>query len=661
MRMPALWPRRPQVPAAERDPCDAWGSLDGSFPPEVVSSTARIPRIATTTLAALALVGAWLAAPTARAQEGPGVLGSSGTAGTAAAPVVAAQPPGTLPGIDVSHWQETIDWGQVAGSGIRFAIAKASEGQTYVDPLYATNKAGAAANGIVFGAYHFARPDATEADAILEADHFVDTAQLEVGNLIPVLDIERTGGLSDAEVTEWILTWLGRVTERLGVRPMVYTSPYGWLERTGDTTAVADAGYTVLWVAHWGVESPTLPANDWSGNGWTFWQYTDCGSVPGIAGCVDMDWFEGTSFDAVTIPSPDLTPPSATLTPPDGLAGPVTVSFDEVVRQVTRDNLVLYRSDGSVYEDVRLTCRSGKSAVVDCFTGNVRTVLASPVEPLLPGATYRAVANMPGAVPMVVDRSGNPAPTTELDFATPSELEQDSPALAYGWRAVSSANARGGSYVVERAAGATASYAFDGRSVTWITMRGPTQGKAAVLIDGEKVGTFDQYAARVAFGVARAFTKLERGSHVLTIRVLGRGTATATDSLVAVDGFEVGSDRVPTPDLDLTWGTVRAPSASGGGLAVSDLKRSSLELAFHGTGIGWTTVRGPDQGRAAIYVDGTFVRTVDDFAAERTFGIARTVSGLADGVHTLRIVVLGESRPKATGALISVDRFTVMP
>ena len=75
-------------------------------------------------------------------------------------------------------------------------------------------------------------------------------------------------------MTTWILTWLARVTERLGVRPMVYTSPSGWATRTGDTTAVAEAGYTVLWVAHWGVAEPRLPADDWAGHGWTFWQYT---------------------------------------------------------------------------------------------------------------------------------------------------------------------------------------------------------------------------------------------------------------------------------------------------------------------------------------------------------------------------------------------------
>ena len=70
-----------------------------------------------------------------------------------------APPPNSLPGIDVSHHQDTIDWAQVAGSGIRFAIAKATEGTGYIDPLFSTNRADAMAAGIAFGAYHFARPD----------------------------------------------------------------------------------------------------------------------------------------------------------------------------------------------------------------------------------------------------------------------------------------------------------------------------------------------------------------------------------------------------------------------------------------------------------------------------------------------------------------------
>ena len=590
---------------------------------------------------------------------GLGYAGSSGDAGPQVAPAVSVQPPSSVPGIDVSHHQDTIDWGQVAASGKRFAIAKATEGRTFVDPLYAINKFNAQANGLVFGAYHFAQPDDSANDAVEEADHFVTIAQLIPGNLIPVLDIERTGGLSQAEVTEWILTWLGRVTERLGVRPMVYTSPNGWENRTGDTTAVADAGYTILWVAHWGVAEPRLPADDWGGNGWTFWQYTSDGSVPGIEGRVDLDWYESDDFGPVTIPSPDVTAPIATLTTPVDVDEPVTVSFDEVVRRVSPANVFVRVTGAGSAIDASYTCRSRKGLDVGCETGNVRTVIVQPVAPLVPGESYEAVVNPTEATIPVVDRSGNPAPATVQAFASPTEVEQSSAAVSYGWRTVSSQRALGGSYEVERSEGATASFAFTGRSVTWYTATGRSQGRAAVSIDGVSRGTFDQFGTSMNVEVARKFAGLGGGAHTITIRVLGTGSPNATDTQVVVDAFEAGGDIAATPDLETSWATVDASGASGGSLAASDVGRASVTFTFRGTGVDWYTFRDRRQGKASVYIDGVLVRTVDNYAANPTFGVGRSFSGLADGVHTLRIVVLGEGRPAARGTLVSIDRLVV--
>lgn len=582
-----------------------------------------------------------------------GVSGATGITGFPGPVAIPAQPANSLPGIDVSHHQDTIDWSQVAASGQAFAIAKATDGRTFVDPNYAVNKAGAAANGIAFTAYHFARPDDSIEDAVAEADHFVDVAQLEPGNLLPVLDIERTGGLSQAEVTTWILTWLSRVTERLGVRPMVYTSPNGWDVRTGDTTAVADAGYTVLWVAHWGVSEPRLPANDWSGNGWTFWQYGNCGTVPGIEGCVDVDWYNGTSFVPVQIPSPDAVPPSATIAFPAKLDGVVSVSFDEIVHQVTTDNVYVWTPTTGSYPEIELTCLTRRGVATDCMTGNVRQVTVDPVEPLVLGERYEAVVN-PAVVPIaVVDRAGNPAATVVQPFAAPSAAEQDGSGVAYAWRTASNPNASGGSFSFEHRAGASMSFGFEGDTVVWHTATGPAQGKAAVRIDGRHVGTFDQYSSRTRFRVSRTFTGLGAGEHTIAVRVLGRASSSATDTRVVIDGFEVAGDRVGENAGVASW-------ASDGEVAASDLAGASVVLTFRGSGIEWTTLRGPDQGRAAISVDGVFIRKVDNFATERLAGVTRSISGLADGVHTLRIDVLGEARARASGTLVSVDRFAVV-
>jgi lysozyme len=207
---------------------------------------------------------------------------------------------GHLVGIDVSHWQGRPTWKKVKADGVRFVIAKATEGQTHVDSQYARNKRRADALAIPFTAYHFARPDKTTNDAIREADHFVRTAGLAGRHIIPVLDLEVTGGLGPKRLIEWTRTWVQRVHKKLGVKPMIYTSPSFWTDRLNDTRWFADNGYR-LWIAHWHVSEPRVPASNWGGRGWTFWQVTDCGTVAGISGCVDVDLYRGTKLAAVRI------------------------------------------------------------------------------------------------------------------------------------------------------------------------------------------------------------------------------------------------------------------------------------------------------------------------------------------------------------------------
>jgi GH25 family lysozyme M1 (1,4-beta-N-acetylmuramidase) len=206
-------------------------------------------------------------------------------------------------GIDISHWQGVIDWTKVAAAGKKFAFMKASEDIDFVDNTYVTNRAQAHAVGLYVGAYHFAQPSTGVGDAIAEADHFIDTAAPAKGDLIPVLDLERSGSLSQTALTAWVQAFLGRVYERIGVRAAIYVSPNFWRTYMGDTTWFGLNGYDILWVAHWtaGV-APSVPGGNWAGDGWTFWQYTSDGSVPGISGRVDLNRYRSKDFRPVLIP-----------------------------------------------------------------------------------------------------------------------------------------------------------------------------------------------------------------------------------------------------------------------------------------------------------------------------------------------------------------------
>lgn len=206
-------------------------------------------------------------------------------------------------GIDTASYQGCWDGAQAKSSGVNFAFIKLNQGTGYVNP-YATCQVNAArANGIREGAYDFASPQTSSPEA--EADKFVAEARARgmVGRAIPVLDWEPSapGGYWGKQ-TWWALRWVNRVRATWGVNPMVYMSAA--MIPTGDWSAVV-ATNAGLWVAgyprgYMGDRLRDPGSVPYSVSPWPFaaaWQYSSSGSVGGVSGAVDVNWFYG---DAVT-------------------------------------------------------------------------------------------------------------------------------------------------------------------------------------------------------------------------------------------------------------------------------------------------------------------------------------------------------------------------
>ena len=64
-------------------------------------------------------------------------------------------------------------------------------------------------------------------------------------------------------------------------------------------------------------------------------------------------------------------------------------------------------------------------------------------------------------------------------------------------------------------------------------------------------------------------------------------------------------------------------------------------------------------GRAVVWVDGSFVKTVDLYATTSGFATVPLVSGLPDGIHTVRVVVLRTHRAASAGDGVALDRWIV--
>lgn len=208
-------------------------------------------------------------------------------AGTAQAdPTTQANPEG----IDVSHYQGSINWGSVRNGGIQFAWIKATEGTTYRDPRFDNNYPAAYHAGVIRGAYHFARPGNSSGAA--QANFFASNGgawSRDNLTLPGALDLEAgCHGLSQSQMRSWILDFYNTYKARTSRDVVIYTTRSWWSSCTGNWTGMGSR--SPLWVAHWGVSSPSIPAGFPT---WTAWQYTSTGRVSGISGNVDRNHFNG--------------------------------------------------------------------------------------------------------------------------------------------------------------------------------------------------------------------------------------------------------------------------------------------------------------------------------------------------------------------------------
>ena len=434
----------------------------------------------------------------------------------------------------------------------------------------------------------------------------------------PVLDIETNDGLSHDEMTAWAHKFVMEVRDLTGVMPFVYTSPYGWLDRFGDSRRLARDG-APLWVAHWGVSSPTLPAGDWDGRGWVVWQHSSTGHVAGIAGNVDLDVLAGASLGRIAI--------RRLTVQVDGGAGSVTTApvgygcRTTCERNVDPDRTITLTAspdEGAYFTGWGGDC-SGTGPTCTITTNGNRTVTAGFVNDITP--------------PVV-------ALATPSGLSDPTVVSFDEPV-----RGVNPSN---------------------------VVLRAPGQLRVdATRVcrndDGE-VRDCDANVTRTVRLIPKAplvpgrdyIVVVNPNSATLMIKDrVGNVAPTTSETFEAARIVEQQLASVERRPAN-AWHRVEAPAASGGTFITSDRADAAVRLTFEGTGVAWRTVTGPNQGRARVYVDGDLERTVDLYAATRTVGATVTIGGFADHTHTIRIVVTGNKRPASTGRWVTVDRFDVL-
>ena len=111
-------------------------------------------------------------------------------------------------GIDVSHWEGKIDFRRVREAGIRIVYIKATQGHDIVDEEFERNYRDAHREGLRVGFYHYVTARSAE-EAKRQADFFCDKIQDKEQRVKPAMDFEVFGALTQSEVRNISLQFLG--------------------------------------------------------------------------------------------------------------------------------------------------------------------------------------------------------------------------------------------------------------------------------------------------------------------------------------------------------------------------------------------------------------------------------------------------------------------
>lgn len=201
-------------------------------------------------------------------------------------------------GIDVSKFQGTIDWAQVAASGINFAMVRvgyrdAVTGEIKADTNAKFNMQEAEKNGIKIGAYFFSTA-VTSAEAVEEAD-WVANYISKYAITYPVgyncegfeNSNSRQYSLTKDDRSNFAVAFLNEIYKK-GYTPIFYASKNEMANDAKWNTSTLGSKFKI-WMAWYNQDTSNLAAGPSAGFKYDMWQYTNQGTIPGISTKVDVD------------------------------------------------------------------------------------------------------------------------------------------------------------------------------------------------------------------------------------------------------------------------------------------------------------------------------------------------------------------------------------
>ena len=190
-------------------------------------------------------------------------------------------------GIDVSKWNNEIDWNKVAAAGVDFAIIRCGyrgsiSGSLVEDPYFKANIEGAREVGIKVGLYFFTQA-VTEVEAVEEASMVITLCKEYFVGYPIFIDTESAGGggradAIDKQTRTLVCKAFCETIQSAGYTPGIYASK-NWFQNNLMSSTLSTYA---IWLAQYS-QAPTYDGV------YHLWQYTSKGKIDGIKGNVDLN------------------------------------------------------------------------------------------------------------------------------------------------------------------------------------------------------------------------------------------------------------------------------------------------------------------------------------------------------------------------------------
>ena len=513
--------------------------------------------------------------------------------------------PAGVKGLDVSHWNPIVDFDRAADLGLRFVIAKASQGVTMRDELYPVHAAAARSAGLAVGAYHFFDYRKPGRD---QARHFLATLRNTTGlsSLLPlVVDVETLSTLGKPNRTRAkarLHALLDELYRQTGRYPMIYTSRHMWKQVVGEPLGFGDYP---LWVACWKCDTVHLPRG-WSS--WRFWQFGQFrfgGGLPRLDGNV----------------------------------------YKASVSQLLRERQRVVRLDGGA-----AWAASGQVAA------DLRGYQGSHVRVALDDRAFGSWK--PYEQAMSVDLGAKQG-AREVRFQLRSFRNVRSPIIREAIQLDSvEPDVKGPQVSIE----AGERVPLSGRRVRVAATMAATDATSgldrsvlAASCDGVQRARSVRPAAGPGFEV-----DLERAGCTVRASATDRVGHTASRTLgpqVELVDMRRNEARV---SFRGTWRTMQQASALGGSLTRTTVAGATASLPFDGAQFAIVARRGPSGGKLDVFVDGELVERVNLYAEGVDDRRVVYVGNVARGQHTLKLRSSATADSRSTGAVVWLDAVLIL-